>query len=580
MPMNSPSSPHSHPERALAAIVLTDAVSFSARMSVDEEGTLKLINRDLQVISDLCDRYGGQVLKSLGDGLLMSFYSAVQAVLCAQEIQKEFAKMTEGLPTEDYLMHRIGIHLGDVLFSHDDVLGNGVNIAARLQTQALPGGICMSQTVYDVVKARVDLEVTYLGPLTLKNIQEPVPAYQIPPVGASMTLVAHQPPSLPASPPPSPLAIAAATLEQEPQIRRIKKLLFGTYQGVWENDPRVLMKFSLVSLLEMLHQRYPTLIALEKALQSTAARLNHKAEYLIVTHLIVAALEPVYYEMGDNLPSRETTQGSQVRDRYHAIAKELNQQAERLRIKKLLYAIIHSVWENNPATLGMYTLEDLVTEVHKIAPQEADLTYHLERIVKRLNHQSRYTQIAHLISEVFHPLYGSPNVAALPSSAEETSLETSEGNGTPLEAGDMPPSDEGPNSVTYLDSQSSQTVEQTIAQAAPTTAPAAYDPTEPKKRDRANLYNLRLEIMRYTNPLRAKILLLSTVRSPFTASPQDWITLKSKTLDDLIADTFAYCGSFPDLESKLTIMCHCVDGVPENLQTAGAILQAMKPFYP
>jgi len=86
--------------------------------------------------------------------------------------------------------------------------------------------------------------------------------------------------------------------------------------------------------------------------------------------------------------------------------------------------------------------------------------------------------------------------------------------------------------------------------------------------------------MRYTNPLRAKILLLSTVRSPFTASRQDWVTLKSKSLDDLLQATFEYCETFSDLESKLTIMCHCVDNVGENIQTAGAILQAMKPFYP
>jgi len=75
-------------------------------------------------------------------------------------------------------------------------------------------------------------------------------------------------------------------------------------------------------------------------------------------------------------------------------------------------------------------------------------------------------------------------------------------------------------------------------------------------------------------------LLLSTVRSPFTASRQDWVTLKSKSLDDLLQATFEYCETFSDLESKLTIMCHCVDNVGENIQTAGAILQAMKPFYP
>ncbi|MEL7313782.1 MAG: hypothetical protein AAFN08_02385, partial [Cyanobacteria bacterium J06559_3] len=89
------STAQSTTQRALAAIVLTDAVSFSARMSVDEEGTLNLIQRDLQLMADLCDRYGGQVLKSTGDGLLMSFSSAAQAVSCSQEIQKELTNRSE-----------------------------------------------------------------------------------------------------------------------------------------------------------------------------------------------------------------------------------------------------------------------------------------------------------------------------------------------------------------------------------------------------------------------------------------------------------------------------------------------------
>jgi serine/threonine-protein kinase len=165
--------------RALAAIVITDSVGFSARMSSDEEHTLTLIQRDLQMMRQICQSTEGQVLKSTGDGLLMYFVSAVQAVACAIEIQTTIAAQAEGRSPEDVLIHRIGIHLGDVFFSETDVMGNGVNIAARLQTEAKPGGICISQTVYDVVKDRLEMEAVYAGPLKLKNIQQPVPAYQI-----------------------------------------------------------------------------------------------------------------------------------------------------------------------------------------------------------------------------------------------------------------------------------------------------------------------------------------------------------------------------------------------------------------
>ncbi len=168
-----------HGHRTLAAIMLTDAVGFSARMSVHEELTLSQLQRDQELMGELCDQFEGRVLKSTGDGLLMYFVSAVQAVSCGLAIQRELHRINAETDGDLALLHRIGIHLGDVFFSQSDVMGNGVNIAARLQTEAHPSGICISKIVYDVVKARLDLDVTYAGPLQLKNIQDLVPAYHV-----------------------------------------------------------------------------------------------------------------------------------------------------------------------------------------------------------------------------------------------------------------------------------------------------------------------------------------------------------------------------------------------------------------
>ena len=570
-------------ERALAAIVLTDAVSFSARMSIDEEGTLTLIQRDLDLIAEQCDRFGGNVLKSTGDGLLMSFYSAVQAVLCSQEVQKQLAHLAENLMPEESLQHRIGIHLGDVLFSQKDVLGNGVNIAARLQTQSVPGGICISQTVYDVVKARVDINATFLGPLKLKNIQEPVTAFQIPPFGQSATMVMPRATTMSRS----PIEIAARALEQNPEVRRIKKLVFATYQGVWENDPKALAQFELLSLLQKLHRRHLTLISLAKALQAVASRLNRKDIYLGLVDSIVMALEPIYSGADEEALAAANAVAIPLYERYQDIAEHLTQQPDRLRIQKLLYAIIHTTWENDPAILERHIMVDLVADVHHIAPTETDLGYHLERIIKRLNRQSRYTQLAFIISEAFHPLYGLPKETVCDHACPAS--EVSDGGQTRMVSGEIRTVSgeisNGENGLTSLTCWVSAEVseEHTCAQSKATlsTESLAETPLDTvKSRDRASLFKLRLEIMRYTNPLRAKILLLSTVRSPFSATPQDWTTLKSKSLDDLIQETFKYCKTFADLESKLTIMCHCVDNVEENIQAAGAILQAMKLFYP
>src|SRR4028118_1360016 len=169
-------------QRTLAAIVFTDVVSYSALVAAHEEYTLDLLRRDFQLIQQLCQRFEGKVLKTIGDALLMYFSSAVKAVSCAQEIQSSLAKAAEHLAPEDILTHRIGIHLGDVFFNGSDVMGDGVNVAARLQAQAEPGGICLSQTVYEVVKNPLGLKATDLVQKKLKNMPGSMLVYQIPPI--------------------------------------------------------------------------------------------------------------------------------------------------------------------------------------------------------------------------------------------------------------------------------------------------------------------------------------------------------------------------------------------------------------
>lgn len=175
----SPDDKPTPSQRRLAAIVFTDVASYSARMQHDETGTLTLVRTDFVRMRLLCARYGGEVLKSTGDGLLLSFDSVVQAVTCALQIQKEFSTRPATA-----LQHRIGIHLGDVFREGGDVAGDGVNIAARLQTKARPGTVCLSQSVYDAVKGKVPLQSEALGPQSFKNITEPITVYLATPSGS------------------------------------------------------------------------------------------------------------------------------------------------------------------------------------------------------------------------------------------------------------------------------------------------------------------------------------------------------------------------------------------------------------
>ncbi|MDB6168420.1 MAG: repeat-containing protein [Verrucomicrobia bacterium] len=176
---SSPPYPIEPGDRVLAAILFTDVVNFSARMQAQEVSTLGLLEQDFAVMTNYCEKYSGWVLKSTGDGLLLYFSSAVHAVNCALQIQHFFSKRAKNTPADHTLTHRIGLHLGDVFVKDHDVMGDGVNLASRLQSVADPGGICISQTVYDVVKNKLDLSVERLSPRDLKNIADAGAIYRV-----------------------------------------------------------------------------------------------------------------------------------------------------------------------------------------------------------------------------------------------------------------------------------------------------------------------------------------------------------------------------------------------------------------
>ena len=167
--------------RKIAAILVADVVGYSRLAGTDEERTLARL-RALR--SDLIDPtialHHGRVVKRTGDGSIIEFRSVVDAVRCAIEIQTGLIERNAGLPPEKRIEFRIGIHLGDVVEESDgDLMGDGVNIAARLEGVANPGAICLSEDAYRQVKGRLDLAVTDLGPTQLKNIAEPIRAYSL-----------------------------------------------------------------------------------------------------------------------------------------------------------------------------------------------------------------------------------------------------------------------------------------------------------------------------------------------------------------------------------------------------------------
>jgi len=167
-------------ERRLAAVLAADVVGYSRLMEVDEAGTLaRLKTVRLEVIDPAITKCKGRIIKTTGDGMLVEFQSVTEALRCAVDFQERMARRNRDMPASRTLLYRIGINLGDVIVEDSDIFGDGVNVAARLESIAEPGGICISAAVRDQVADRLDVGYEDLGEQQVKNIQRPIRVFKV-----------------------------------------------------------------------------------------------------------------------------------------------------------------------------------------------------------------------------------------------------------------------------------------------------------------------------------------------------------------------------------------------------------------
>jgi adenylate cyclase len=165
--------------RKLTAILSADVAGYSRLMQDDETATVTTLESYKQAFYDLIKQHRGRVVDSPGDNLLAEFASVVDAVQCAVAVQKEFHAHNAELPENRRMLFRIGVNLGDVIEEGDRIYGDGVNIAARLESLAEPGGICVSKTAFDQIETKLPMGYEYLGEQPVKNIAKPVGAYKV-----------------------------------------------------------------------------------------------------------------------------------------------------------------------------------------------------------------------------------------------------------------------------------------------------------------------------------------------------------------------------------------------------------------
>jgi hypothetical protein len=663
-------------------------------MSVDEDHTLDLIRRDLKLMKRICEQLEGRVLKFTGDGLLMCFSSAVKAVECAIEIQKEIAAHSVALSANDTLKHRIGIHLADIFITETDVMGNGVNIAARLQTEADPGGICVSQTVYDVVKANLHLETRYLGPRELKNIREVVPIYKIllePDVAIA-----------------DPYSQIVRNLEHNPHFPRIKKLLFYVCKNRWENDQQQLDALTIRNLVQELHQLAPSPEQLRGFLDAAVNTLSKQNEYSLIANIILSEVAQLSADEPPLQPARfahasgDVTQAISLPDLpvedlptiYDRIAQELQQNSDVLpRAKKLLFYVCRRRWENDPGQLDSVSLPRLVQELHQLAPTFERLNSLMASFVQTLNKQAEYSLIANLLLGKLHRLYDkasppepsatgqptvittapvSPESPPLPASTYQLDL-TEQTDRYKIVAAEL---DRHPDHLrikklmlyacrmqwesdparlanlgtaalvqelhshaltldqlqttlsAIVRTVSKQAEYTAIARATliqmsrlyhtqpavmevavpkvsapiadsvsaadisvPPVSPAAVNqiprsepqpqqpPQSQPQQPPLSLFDIRLGIMKYANPLRTKLLIFAALYGDFTYSHQDWLSLKMYELDGLLRSLLYTCKTYTDLELLLYETARRLQEPEQNVQTADALIKALRALY-
>ncbi|MEX0269723.1 adenylate/guanylate cyclase domain-containing protein [Leptolyngbyaceae cyanobacterium UHCC 1019] len=643
--------------RTLATVVFTDCVGFSARMSVDEEHTLDLIRRDLALMTRLCEQFEGRVLKTTGDGLLMCFSSAVKAVECAIATQQAIRATAIILPPKDFLMHRIGIHLADMYITETDVMGNGVNIAARLQTEADPGGICISQTVYDVAKHGLQLETQYLGPRELKNIREVVPAYRI--------LVT------PEDAIEDPYDDAAKKLAQSPNLTRIKKLLFYVCKNRWETDTIKLDAIHLKGLFQEFLGLASNVEQLSHRLETAIRTLSKQTEYALVAKELLSEANRFYYptqpNQGASSPAEVATdqtrllfapvaalpQRSAMEPIYQQVARSIDRSTDPIRLKKLLFYICRRQWESDLTRLTQVDTALLVQEIHSVTVDGNQLSETLAQFVQTLNKSAEYEVVGKGLITHFLPLYPELQASILESSqasatqsianpdnfsyrdvanqieqsayilrfkkliiyvcknqwisdssqlgAFDTAIllkelhtlaPTLQRLQTALEAVVKTLSKQAEYTLVakelihdlglmYAESAvlerspaSPQSTPTAVAQEVPVSANS-----DPPTKSVARLFDVRLGILKYTNPLRAKILVFSTLHSDFTFSQEDWRTLKMYELDGLLRELVQNFQTYTDLEAVLYSTARRLPEPEEGVQAADTIIKCVRTLY-
>lgn len=374
----------------------------------------------------------------------------------------------------------------------------------------------------------------------------------------------------------SPLDEVVQNLSQDPNLLRIKKLLIYASRQTWERDPIAIQQADLYPLVQDLRAQYPTRHILEAHLTALVNTLSKVTEYTLVANAALSHLEPLY-------PANESLAIAASSQDYHQVAAQLEQDTNASRIKKLLFAACTQTWENDPQVLSQHPLVELVQRLHRLTATPQTLDAILTSIVRTLNRQTEYTRVAQTIIYAFAPLYGDllevtqvnlPVPASSPT--DETRIHSA-----------APPAGAVPSVSASIEPSAAMPPAPSGGEYSLTSAA----PTPLKLDDPAVWVDLRLTLMKFSNPLRAKLLLYAVLYDPLPPGLQAWTHLKGYDLDtllkqlrqqyDSLGTLSTDLGKAADLLSDLESVGDRPASQHANLYqpVASALLRAFQPFY-
>ncbi len=374
------------------------------------------------------------------------------------------------------------------------------------------------------------------------------------------------------SPPLFPSAVTscldqiAEELCQDPQLARIKKLLFYVCTEIWETDPQRLERLSLRILLLHLLEGCATFERFQQKVNGAAATLNKSAEYALVANGVISRFSAVYAELDQG-------QATTSQELYWAVAQALEAQAASsavlARVKKLLLLTCRGTWEKAAEPLEALSLPELLQELHQIAPTAESLSSTLNQLTQALSKPDAYRQVAEMIHLALQPLYSGSTTAA----ATELRLDPScsEGSTAPAAA-------ELPNLTAEQPTRTMLRVLKPLPPVGSPKPPAQSLVLTAVQPHKVDLFGLRLEIMQDSNPYRVKILLFSLLHEPFRGDADHEALLRTHELDELLRILFLSYRQYAELDSKLRQIA--VDlAKDEYMQAASTLLRAVQPYY-